>query len=93
MEHRSKLLRTENLLVIMQLHGAEPQRDRNACQSNQHSVLCNETFAVSGQDVFQIPDRKRPGISFRTERTNSPAGILCHFREKSRNTHKIKSYH
>ena len=76
----------------MQLHGAEPQRDRNACQSNQHSVLCNETFAVSGQDVFQIPNRKRPGISFRAERTNPPAGILCHFREKSRNTHKIKSY-
>lgn len=48
MEHRSQLLRAENLLVIMQLHGTQPERDRNAGQSYQHSLLRNEAAAISG---------------------------------------------
>jgi len=30
MEHRGSLLRTENILVIMQLYGTQPERNRNA---------------------------------------------------------------
>ena len=48
MEHRGSLLRTENILVTMQLHGAQPEGYRNAGQSDQHHILCNENTPISG---------------------------------------------
>ncbi len=63
MEHRGKLLRTENILVILQLHGTQPERNRNAGQSDQHHILCYENTALSGRNIFKIQDRKCTGIS------------------------------
>ena len=46
---------------------------------------------ISGRSIFKIPDGKCAGIQICPQRTNSPAGILCHFREKYRKQHKIQN--
>ena len=51
----------------------------------------NEASAISGRSIFKIPDGKCAGIQICPQRTNSPAGILCHFREKYRKQHKIQN--
>ena len=39
MEHRGQLLRTENILVIVQIYGAQPKRDWDASEPDQHLIL------------------------------------------------------
>ena len=56
-------------------------------------VLAYVTSAISGQCIFKISNRKCAGVSVCAKRTDSPAGILCHFCRKSRNQHKIKCLH
>ena len=34
-------------MVFMQLHGAQPQRNRNADQSDKYQLFLNEAFALS----------------------------------------------
>ncbi len=44
------------------------------------------------RDFFRIPCGKCTGIPFCHQQTDSGTGILCHFRKKYRNSHKIKCY-
>lgn len=69
----------------MQLHGPQPERDRDAGQPNQYRILCHEDTAISGKGLFKIPCRKRAEVPIRSQRRNLEAGVLCHFLSEHRN--------
>ena len=52
LEHRNQLLWTENVLVAVQLHGKEPERNRTDGKPDQYRILCYENSAISGQKFF-----------------------------------------
>ena len=62
LEHWGKLLRTEDILVIMQLHGTQTKRNWTVGESDQHHILCNENPSLSGWGICEIPYGKCSGI-------------------------------
>ena len=92
MEYWNKLLWAENLLVTLQVYGTKLQGYWNAGKSDQYLLLCNEDLTLSGWAVFRIPYKKCTGVSFWIKSGHSQSDIFCHFREKYRNTYKIKCH-
>ena len=92
LEYWNKLLWAENVLVFLQLYGSKLQRDWNTGQFDQYQLLYLEDSALSERTFFWIPHKKCARVSVWIKSGHSQPDIFCHFREKYRNTYKIKCY-
>lgn len=85
LEHRGQLLSTEDILVIVQLHDPQPERNRDAGQPDQYRILCDEDTAIPGRGLFKVQCRERAGVPLCHQRGNPEAGVMCHFPTEHQN--------